>query len=41
MSYEQVLLLLSFNPENIERLTAFAVLLFERRYILDLEILPA
>lgn len=40
MNYEQVLLLLSFNPENLERLTAYAVLLFERRYVLNLEALP-
>lgn len=41
MNYEQVLLFLSFDPENVERLTAYSVLIFERRFLLHIEQLPA
>lgn len=41
MDYEQVLLFLSYLPENPEKLTAYTMLIFERRFLLHLETLPA
>ena len=41
MNYEQVLLFLSYDAGNLERLTAYTMLIWERRFLLHLETLPA
>jgi len=41
MIYEQVLLFLSYDAENLERLTAYTMIVWERRFLLHIEELPA
>ena len=41
MIYENVLLFLSFDEEHLEALTAYTMIVWERRFLLHIDVLPA